>query len=105
MPPGTKVAVLACMDARLDPARALGLEEGDAHVIRNAVGMVSERQSIAPHQGQPLRAREDGDPRVRLRGGEREAARGHLTGGAIATIGRLIYVDGFGLRRREATDP
>ena len=42
MPPGTKVAVLACMDARLDPARALGLEEGDAHVIRNAGGVVSE---------------------------------------------------------------
>jgi carbonic anhydrase len=41
MPPGKKVAVLACMDARLDPARALGLEEGDAHVIRNAGGVVS----------------------------------------------------------------
>jgi hypothetical protein len=33
LPPARKVAVLACMDARLDPARALGLEEGDAHVI------------------------------------------------------------------------
>mgnify|MGYP003542806709 FL=1 len=42
MPPGKKVAVLACMDARLDPARALGLDEGDAHVIRNAGGVVSE---------------------------------------------------------------
>jgi carbonic anhydrase len=42
LPPGRKVAVLACMDARLDPARALGLEEGDAHVIRNAGGVVSE---------------------------------------------------------------
>jgi carbonic anhydrase len=42
MPPGKKVAVLACMDARLDPARALGLEEGDAHVIRNAGGVVTE---------------------------------------------------------------
>jgi carbonic anhydrase len=42
MPPGKKVVVLACMDARLDPARALGLEEGDAHVIRNAGGVVSE---------------------------------------------------------------
>jgi carbonic anhydrase len=42
MPPGQKVAVVACMDARLDPARALGLEEGDAHVIRNAGGVVSE---------------------------------------------------------------
>jgi carbonic anhydrase len=42
LPPGRKVAVLACMDARLDPARVLGLEEGDAHVIRNAGGVVSE---------------------------------------------------------------
>jgi carbonic anhydrase len=42
MPPGSKVAVLACMDARLDPARVLGLEEGDAHVIRNAGGVASE---------------------------------------------------------------
>ncbi len=42
MPPGRKVAILACMDARLDPARALGLEEGDAHVIRNAGGVASD---------------------------------------------------------------
>jgi carbonic anhydrase len=42
MPPDRKIAVLACMDARLDPARALGLEEGDAHVIRNAGGVVSD---------------------------------------------------------------
>jgi carbonic anhydrase len=41
MPPGRKLAVLACMDARLDPARVLGLEEGDAHVIRNAGGRAS----------------------------------------------------------------
>lgn len=34
----SKVAVVACMDARLDPAKALGLSEGDAHVIRNAGG-------------------------------------------------------------------
>jgi carbonic anhydrase len=39
--PVKKVAILACMDARLDPARALGLEEGDAHVIRNAGGVVT----------------------------------------------------------------
>ena len=38
MPPGKKVAVLACMDARLDPAKVLGLDEGDAHVVRNAGG-------------------------------------------------------------------
>jgi carbonic anhydrase len=33
---------VACMDARLDPARILGLEEGDAHVIRNAGGVVTD---------------------------------------------------------------
>ncbi len=42
MPPGRKVAVVVCMDARIDPARALGLEEGDAHVIRNAGGRAAE---------------------------------------------------------------
>lgn len=41
-PPKKGVAVVACMDARLDPARALGLEEGDAHVIRNAGGVVTD---------------------------------------------------------------
>jgi carbonic anhydrase len=42
MPPGRRFAVVTCMDARLDPARFLGLEEGDAHVIRNAGGIVTE---------------------------------------------------------------
>jgi carbonic anhydrase len=42
LPPGLKVAVLACMDARLDPAKALGLQEGDAHVIRNAGGVATD---------------------------------------------------------------
>lgn len=42
LPPAKKVAVLACMDARLSPYGALGLEEGDAHVIRNAGGVVTE---------------------------------------------------------------
>jgi carbonic anhydrase len=42
MPPSRKVAVLTCMDARLDPAKALGLAEGDAHVIRNAGGRASD---------------------------------------------------------------
>jgi carbonic anhydrase len=41
MPPGRHVAVLTCMDARLDPAKFLGLNEGDAHVIRNAGGRAS----------------------------------------------------------------
>ena len=42
MPPGRRVAILTCMDARLDPAKALGLAEGDAHVLRNAGGRASD---------------------------------------------------------------
>ena len=42
MPPGRKVAIVACMDARLNPYGLLGLEEGDAHVIRNAGGVITE---------------------------------------------------------------
>jgi carbonic anhydrase len=42
MPPSRRFAVVTCMDARIDPAKALGLEEGDAHVIRNAGGLVTE---------------------------------------------------------------
>lgn len=42
MPPGRKIAVVACMDARLNPYGILGLTEGDAHVIRNAGGVVTD---------------------------------------------------------------
>lgn len=42
MPPGLGVAVVACMDARINVYGILGLNEGDAHVIRNAGGVVSE---------------------------------------------------------------
>jgi carbonic anhydrase len=42
MPPAKRVAVLACMDARLNPYGLLGLNEGDAHVIRNAGGVVTD---------------------------------------------------------------
>ena len=42
MPPAKQVAVVACMDARLNPFGLLGLSEGDAHVIRNAGGVVSD---------------------------------------------------------------
>jgi carbonic anhydrase len=42
IPPTKKVAVVACMDARLQPNRILGLEEGEAHVIRNAGGVVTD---------------------------------------------------------------
>ena len=42
LPPAKRVAVLACMDARLNPYGILGLSEGDAHVIRNAGGVVTD---------------------------------------------------------------
>ena len=42
MPPARQVAVVACMDARLNPYGLLGLSEGDAHVIRNAGGVVTD---------------------------------------------------------------
>jgi carbonic anhydrase len=42
LPPARRVAILACMDARLNPYGLLGLAEGDAHVIRNAGGVVTD---------------------------------------------------------------
>ena len=42
LPPARQVAILACMDARLDVHKILGLKEGDAHVIRNAGGAVTD---------------------------------------------------------------
>jgi carbonic anhydrase len=42
LPPAKRVAVVACMDARLNPYGLLGLSEGDAHVIRNAGGVVTD---------------------------------------------------------------
>ncbi len=42
VPPRKQVAIVACMDARLETGRLLGLEEGDAHVIRNAGGVVTD---------------------------------------------------------------
>ena len=42
IPPARKLAVLACMDARLNPYALLGLREGDAHILRNAGGVVTD---------------------------------------------------------------
>ncbi|MEO8966357.1 MAG: carbonic anhydrase [Solirubrobacteraceae bacterium] len=42
LPPAKQVAVVACMDARLNVYGALGLSEGDAHVIRNAGGVITD---------------------------------------------------------------
>ena len=44
MRPAKNIAVVSCMDARLAPARILGLEQGDAHVIRNAGGVVTDAE-------------------------------------------------------------
>jgi carbonic anhydrase len=52
LPPARRFAILTCMDARLDPAKYAGLSEGDAHVIRNAGGVVTadELRSLAISQ-------------------------------------------------------
>ncbi|MCV7386212.1 beta-class carbonic anhydrase [Mycolicibacter longobardus] len=42
MPPSKHVAIVACMDARIDVYRVLGLHEGEAHAIRNAGGVISD---------------------------------------------------------------
>ena len=42
LPPALKVAVVACMDARVMPSYILGINEGDAHVIRNAGGVITD---------------------------------------------------------------
>ena len=45
LPPARKIAIVACMDARVSPYALLGLSEGDAHVIRNAGGETFPRAS------------------------------------------------------------
>jgi carbonic anhydrase len=52
LPPAQKIAIVACMDARLNPYGLLGLAEGDAHVIRNAGGVITqdELRSLAISQ-------------------------------------------------------
>jgi carbonic anhydrase len=42
LPPARKLAIVACMDARVSPYALLGLNEGDAHVIRNAGGVITD---------------------------------------------------------------
>jgi carbonic anhydrase len=44
LPPARKLAIVACMDARLNPYALLGLAEGDAHIIRNAGGVITDDQ-------------------------------------------------------------
>lgn len=52
LPPAKQIAIVACMDARLNPYGLFGLSEGDAHVIRNAGGVITqdELRSLAISQ-------------------------------------------------------
>jgi carbonic anhydrase len=59
LPPAKRIAVLACMDARLNPHALLGLEEGDAHVIRNAGGVVTDDEIRSLAISQRLLATEE----------------------------------------------
>jgi carbonic anhydrase len=59
LPPARKVAVLACMDARLNPYALLGLQEGDAHIIRNAGGVVTDDEIRSLSISQRLQATEE----------------------------------------------
>src|SRR2546421_12438948 len=53
LPPAKGTAVVACMDARLNPYGVLGLSEGDSHVIRNAGGVVTDGVIPSPPISQP----------------------------------------------------
>ena len=80
LPPAKGVAVLACMDARLDVYRLLGLHEGEAHVIRNAGGVATDDDDPLADD-QPAAARHDRDrpgPPHRLR--DADVHRRHLQG-------------------------
>ena len=59
IPPARKVAIVACMDARLNPFALLGLQEGDAHVIRNAGGVVTDDEIRSLAISQRLLATEE----------------------------------------------
>jgi carbonic anhydrase len=69
MPPGLHIAIVACMDARLNPYGLLGLAEGDAHVIRNAGGVITDDEiPVAGHQSAAARhPRDHPHPPHRLR--------------------------------------
>jgi carbonic anhydrase len=59
LPPAKRVAVVACMDARLNPYGLLGLREGDAHVIRNAGGVITDDEIRSLAISQRLLATEE----------------------------------------------
>jgi len=104
--PARQLAILTCMDARLDPLRFAGLREGDAHVIRNAGGRASDdairslvlsaavlgtREWLVVHHTRcVLAGATDADVRRRVRAGLREA-------GTHVAPARLHGVDGLAM--------
>ena len=54
LPPAKKYLVLTCMDARIDPAQAFGIELGDAHVIRNVSKLLNCRSTSAGRDTSPF---------------------------------------------------
>ena len=90
LPPARKVAVVACMDARLNPYGLLGLKEGDAHVIRNAGGVVTddEIRSLAISQ--------------RLLGTEEIILIHHTDCGMLTFTDDDVQARGAGRRRHQA---
>ena len=91
LPPARGLAVVACMDARLDTHKLLGLDEGDAHVIRNAGGVVSDDviRSLVISQRPAGHTRDSANPPHRLRHADlpRRRRQGHNRGRYGASAG------------------
>ena len=104
LPPSKHVAVVACMDARLDVYRILGLNEGEAHVIRNAGGVVTDDviRSLAISQRLLGTAGDHPDPPHRLR--DAHLHRRRLQARHPGGDRRQAAVGGRGLPRPEAED-
>lgn len=99
-PPVRRLAVVTCMDSRLDPARFLGLEAGDAHVIRNAGAVVTEdviRALVISHWLMDVReVLVIAHTRCRLLGGSNEQLHKEIAdrgGGDASTIDFLPFAD------------
>lgn len=82
LPPAKKYLVLTCMDARIDPARAFGIDLGDAHVIRNVSALPSPSRHLpspplpSPSQAQCRVRRRDPSQEGDWVGGRRQEAKG-----------------------------
>ena len=104
-PPRRRLAVLTCMDARLDPAGFLGLEPGDAHLLRNAGGRATDEVAYALELSRGMGTRE-----VLVVGHDRCAALAHegrdpedAVREAVERIRALSGLDALGFLYDEAT--